>query len=59
KRAIEIALLIICTDCNWREVKTLKYTLPRELEVCSGNYLKALWGVREMPFLFLVNSQIW
>jgi len=34
------------------------YITPR-VEVCSGNYLKALWGVREMPSLFLVNSQIW
>lgn len=52
-----VNLLTICSDCNWREVKSLKETLPPEIEVYFGNHLRALWGAWESPSLFLVNSQ--
>ncbi|MDI3543717.1 MAG: hypothetical protein PWP57_1322 [Candidatus Atribacteria bacterium] len=52
-----VTLLTICSDCNWREVKSLKETLPPEIEVYFGNHLRALWGAWETPSLFLVNSQ--
>ncbi|HXL02245.1 MAG TPA: hypothetical protein PK016_03885 [Candidatus Atribacteria bacterium] len=57
EKAKDITLLTICPDCSWREVKSLKETLPSEIEIYFGNYLKALWGVWELPSLFLVNSQ--
>jgi len=53
----EVTLLTICSDCNWREVKSLKESLPLEIEVYFGNHLQALWGVWKTPSLFLVNSQ--